>query len=704
MIGQNVLTKTMIKLLILMTAFIPSDTNKVESPKANRLIKATSPYLLQHAYNPVDWFEWGKEALEKAKKEDKPILVSIGYSSCHWCHVMERESFEDHDIAAIMNEHFVCIKIDREERPDIDQIYMDAVQTMGQNGGWPLNVFLTPDQKPFYGGTYFPPKNWSQLLIQISKAYREKKSEINSSAEKLSEHLAASNLSEYTKNRDTRFQQQNLAEMFEKLSSRYDQKWGGLDKAPKFVMPSIWQYLLRYYVLSKNDEAKEMVIHTLKKMAKGGMYDLAGGGFARYSVDKEWFVPHFEKMLYDNAQLMSLYSEAYRSTKDEVFKEIVYQTAEWLDREMRSDAGAYYSALDADSEGMEGKYYVWTKPELDHILGTEAAQAMEYYSVSENGNWESNNILTQSLSDKEFIEKNNLNKEDFNEWKRKINSTLINERKNRIPPGLDDKILTGWNAMMIVGFLDAYIAFDDDQFLNKATKAMKFIETNLMEEQKLFRSYKGKHSQVGAFLEDYAFLIQAYINLYQCTFEEGYLEKANLWAAFVMENFYDQQEGYFHFTSNQAENLIARKKEIFDNVIPSSNAVMARNLIQLGTIMDNDEMKNIASEMILKLGPIIKSEPAYMSYWGIAYAEMVSGYAEIVIVGKGASAIKHEISLNYLPFSIFMGAEKSSSLPLLKDKSSPKGKVTIFVCYNKTCKLPVQTAAEALKQIKHFTR
>ncbi len=655
----------------------------------NRLIHSTSPYLLQHAHNPVDWFEWGTEALTKAKQEDKPILVSIGYSSCHWCHVMERESFEVDDIAQIMNEHFVCIKVDREERPDIDHIYMEAVQAMGMNGGWPLNVFLTPDQKPFYGGTYFPPQNWAQMLLQLNKAFQQKRQDIDSSANDLIKHLNTSDLQRFAKEPGLeKFTSESLDKMFNILSSRFDHTWGGMEKAPKFVMPSVWLLMLRYHFITKNKEALHMVTHTLKKMAMGGLYDQVGGGFSRYSVDGRWFAPHFEKMLYDNAQLLSLYSEAYAVTQEDSFKNIVYETTEWLQREMMHPQGGFYSALDADSEGVEGKFYTWTYSELEEVLGAELKIIENYYQVTKEGNWEhGRNILHR--------------KDDSPPSSQIINmrEKLLQARTPRIRPGLDDKILTGWNAMTIQGLVDAYKAFGDPAFLELSLKAISFLETYLIYNGKVYRAFKNKRSETEGFLEDYAFLIQAYIALYQVTFNEEWLRKAELWTNFVMEHFYDMNESYFHFSSHSSEQLIAKKKEIFDNVIPSSNSVMARNLFHLGTMLDNSHWTTLATDMSSRLASIIESEPGYMSNWGILFAEINHGLAEVVITGSDALSKRNEMHRHYLPFSLTLGTATTSNLPLLQGKESGDGKTMIYVCFNKTCKLPVATVTEALDQL-----
>ncbi len=666
----------------------------------NRLARATSPYLLQHAHNPVDWFEWGKEALTKAKNEDKPILVSIGYSSCHWCHVMERESFENEEIARIMNENFVCIKVDREERPDIDHIYMEAVQAMQQHGGWPLNVFLTPEQKPFYGGTYFPPNNWSQLLLQVSKAFKFKRDGINQSSEELRQHLQTNDLKRFAREPGMeKFKTESLDKMFEILTTRFDSTWGGIEKAPKFVMPSIWLFLLRYFSVTKRQEALDMVRLTLEKISMGGIYDQLGGGFSRYSVDGEWFAPHFEKMLYDNAQLLSLYAEAYSISKNNDFKRIIYETVRWLEREMTHPDGGFYSALDADSEGEEGKFYTWTWTEL--MTSVEKHDVTpEYFNATKNGNWEhGRNILIRTGNDSALMNDFNINAHDLevlvNEGKKK----LLAARSQRIRPSLDDKILLGWNAMMIQGLTDAYKFTGDSMFLQRALKCISFLESHMMDGEKVYRAFKNKRSGTEGFLEDYAFLIQAYISLYESTFKETWLEKARHWCEYVIIHFYDESDGFFQFSSNGAEQLIASKKEIFDNVIPSSNAVMARNLYQLGIMLGRDDWKQMGTDMVSRIASLIESEPGYLCHWGIAFSEITHGLSEIVVVGKEAQQRKNELNQHYLPFARILGTESSSTLPLFEGREARDEKTMIYVCFNKTCELPVNKTDEALDQL-----
>lgn len=672
------------------------------SPNANRLINSTSPYLLQHAYNPVDWFEWGTEALEKAVRENKPILVSIGYSSCHWCHVMEREVFEDESLAKLMNETLVCIKVDREERPDIDSIYMDAVQAMGVNGGWPLNVFLTPAQKPFYGGTYFPPDQWRNVLNGISNAFRTRRDEIEQSANQLAAALKEQDTSHYKKVYEFTDLKTELDKSFSKLSVTFDRSWGGLDKAPKFIMPSVWLWMLRYHHITKNEEALKHLHLTLTKIAWGGIYDQVGGGFARYSVDAYWFAPHFEKMLYDNAQLLSLYAEAYAVTKDPLFKTIVIETFEWLQGEMMNSSGGFYSALDADSEGEEGKYYVWKKTDIDQLLGADAKLVCEYYNIKEQGNWEhGNNILIRTNNDERFVAATKLSQDDLEALIRKTKDVLLAHRDQRIKPGLDDKIITSWNAMTVIGLTDAYRYIGDNRFIQAAEKNMVFLENNLIEGLAIYRSFKNKRSATTGFLDDYAYVIQAYIRLYQVTFKEKYLSSANNLMEYVLEKFHDPEDGFFFYSSEENEKLIARKKEIFDNVIPASNSVMVQNLFQLGTLLDIERYKVLAESITTPLVHLIVGEPNYMSNWAIGYLEIKHGLAEVVIAADKAGDVVKQLGGSYQPFALMIGADNNSTLPLAVGKKVDNGHdMTIYVCHNRTCRRPVHDAESAIREIE----
>ena len=665
---------------------------------SNKLINESSPYLLQHAHNPVNWYPWGEEALAKAKAEDKPIIVSIGYSACHWCHVMERECFEKDELAALMNEHYINIKVDREERPDIDQIYMDAVQAMGIQGGWPLNVFLTPDAKPFYGGTYFPPANWANLLGQISKAFGEARPEIEKSAEGFKDSLSRSEVEKYgLVETPKEFIKTELDKMFAVMQPSFDLKMGGTNRAPKFPMPSIYFFLLRYYKISGNEAALRHVKLTLNKMSYGGIYDQLGGGFSRYSTDTEWFVPHFEKMLYDNGQLLSLYSEAYQVTKDENYKTVVRETIEWLSREMTSPEGGFYSALDADSEGIEGKFYVWNDTELTTILGQDKDLFYDYYSINPDGNWEHDyNILLKTLSDEAFINKHKITKEVFSKKLAGWKELLLKERAKKIRPGLDDKILGSWNGLILKGLSDAYRVFDYEQFLTLAINNASFIKNKMKVDGKLFHNYKNGKATIDGYLEDYAFSIEGYISLYEATFDEQWMNEAIELTNYVIEHFYDEKEGLFFFTADNSEKLIARKKEIFDNVIPASNSAMARNLYKLGLFLYKDDWTDLSKSMLSRTKKMIHTDPSYLSNWACLYADLTSPTAEIAIVGDDYLSKRKEFDLDYLPNKILAGTKENSTLPILEGRERKGEKTLIYACFEKSCKMPVETVNEVL--------
>ena len=655
----------------------------------NRLQKETSPYLLQHAQNPVDWFAWGEEALQKAKTENKPILVSIGYSACHWCHVMEHECFEKEEVAEVMNRYFVNIKIDREERPDIDAIYMDAVQAMGVQGGWPLNVFLMPDGKPFYGGTYFPRENWIQLLKSVNNGFVNHQDELQKSAEGFTENMLFKESAKYGlvfENQE--FIKDDLDKMYQKLSSNFDEDWGGFERSPKFPMPSIWQFLMKYTHLTQDEKALNHLKLTLNKMAIGGIYDQLGGGFARYSVDGEWFCPHFEKMLYDNGQLVSLYSEAYTLSGEQLYKETVYETIGWLKREMTSPEGGFYSALDADSEGVEGKFYVWTKAEIEAILGDEAEEFCKIYQVIDQGNWEDGvNILWKNEGILNSSQSKNIQK-------------LLEKRAEKIRPGLDDKILCSWNGLMLKGLVDAYRAFGEQDFLDLALQNANFIKENFLKDNILSHSYKNGETKIQGFLEDYAAVIEAYLNLYQATFEENWLHLAEKLSLYVCQNFWDEEDQLFFFTDKNAENLIVRKKEIFDNVIPSSNSMMARNLYTLGLILDRQDFKDLSTLMLAKMKDLLLKNVDYLTSWACLATQMVSPTAEIALVGNDFLKFRKDVDSRYYPNKILTGTSSESQLPLLENRTAKPDETLIFVCYNKTCQLPVKTVEEAFLQLK----
>lgn len=670
--------------------------------KANRLKNESSPYLLQHAHNPVDWYPWGDEALNRAREEDKPIIVSIGYAACHWCHVMERQSFENPRIAEVMNQHFVCIKVDREERPDVDAVYMDALHAMGLQGGWPLNVFLTPEAKPFYGGTYFQPQQWLNLLRSIATAYSQNREELNTSAEQFATHLNRNNAQLFGLNgNDLQVKEEELEKMYRAFSSHFDKKHGGFSPAPKFPMPVNYLWLLRYIHHTQDKQALKHLNITLTEMAYGGIYDQIGGGFARYSVDEEWLVPHFEKMLYDNGQLVSLYAEAYQATRDSLYHDTVYETIAFVERELMSPEGGFYSSLDADSEGVEGKFYTFTKDELHQILGPEEPLFSKYYHATAAGNFEHGyNILHRRISDEAFAEENELELEVLQDMVQNWKERLMQVRSESVRPALDDKILCSWNALMLKGLADAYYTFGNKHFLSLALKNAGFILQHLYKDGRLFHNYKNGKASIQGFLEDYALLISALIRLYEVTFNEDWLVKAKELTDYTLTNFFDEAEGMFYFTDEQAEKLIARKKELFDNVIPSSNSVMAINLHQLGLYFDEQRYTELSSDMLARMKDLMLKEPTHLSNWAILHYYKLARTAEVAIVGPEAPEMRAEISAFYLPNILLAGTDKSSSLPLLQNREAIGGKTTVYVCYNKTCQLPVHTAAEALEQLK----
>ena len=537
-----------------------TDTTKYKH--TNKLINETSPYLLQHAHNPVNWYPWGEEALQKAQKENKIIIISVGYSACHWCHVMEHESFEDEEVAALMNEHFVAIKVDREERPDVDQVYMDAVHLMGQRGGWPLNAFALPNGKPFYGGTYFPKETWMKLLNKVHEEHSQFPEKVEEYANKLALGIQQAGLITMNTN-DAPFKMETLDNSVSEWSKSFDIKEGGSDRAPKFPLPNSWEFLLQYYYHTKNKDYLNQVEITLEKMAFGGIYDHLGGGFARYSTDKYWKVPHFEKMLYDNAQLVSLYSKAYQLTKNPLYKKVVFETLEYIEREMTSKEGAFYSALDADSEGEEGKFYIWKKEELEKIVDEDYNVFAEYYSVDKTGYWEHDNyILLRSKTAEEIAKKHNITEEELNKKIDSAKKKLMKERDNRIRPGLDDKTLTSWNALMIKGYIDAYLTFGKREHLNAALKNGNFLlEKQLRKDGGLNHSYKEGESKINGYLEDYSFTIEAFITLYEATFDQKWLDKSRALADYSIIHFFDANSGMFWFTSDEDKKLVARKME-----------------------------------------------------------------------------------------------------------------------------------------------
>ena len=597
----------------------------------NNLISETSPYLLQHAYNPVQWVSWSDEAFEKAKKENKLVLISIGYSACHWCHVMEHESFEDDEVAVIMNEHFVNIKVDREERPDVDQIYMTAVQLMTQRGGWPLNCFTLPDGRPVYGGTYFPKEQWIHILNSLVHTKEQDPERVLEYAQKLQEGISQSELIDIPQEIG-QFSEEKLHEMVLRWSRQFDNLEGGMNKAPKFPMPNNYSFLLSYAKKFDSEKVSNHAHLTLQKMALGGIYDQIGGGFARYSVDMIWKVPHFEKMLYDNAQLISVYSKAFREKPNDLYKETVFETVEWLQREMMDHSGAFYSALDADTEGEEGKFYCWSEEELQKVQDLDVKFVRDYYNINQFGFWEDEKyILLRRETDPEFVNKKGLSNDELKSKVNTVKNRLFVERKARTFPGLDYKCLTGWNGMTIRGLCDAYASFKDEQFLILARNCGKWILEKQYLEGKLKRVFSKGETKIDGFLEDYAHTIDAFIALYQVTAELHWLESAKELTEVVERNFMNAESKMCYFTSSDS-NLIARKMELNDNVIPASNSVMARNLWKLGHYFRNDTWISNAKQMLTNVYEGMEYYGSGYSNWGQLLLEILNETIEISLI------------------------------------------------------------------------
>lgn len=675
----------------------------------NRLAGEASPYLLQHAHNPVNWYPWGEEALTRAQEEDKPILVSIGYAACHWCHVMERESFENEATAAIMNEHFINIKIDREERPDLDHIYMDALQAMSGQGGWPLNVFLLPNRQPFYGGTYFPPTkafnrpSWTDVLTAISGAYRERRAELEEQAKTLTEHLHNSNKFgvEAGKNTlvplDELFNAGQCETAFKALIAQADKEWGGFGRAPKFPGTFGIRYLLQYNHSFGEAAAKQHALLSLDKMIQGGIYDQLGGGFARYSTDEMWLAPHFEKMLYDNALLIDALADAYQVTGNKDYLRTITHTLEFTAREMTSPEGAFYAALDADSEGVEGKFYTWSRAEIDTILGEEAELFCRFYDVREEGNWEETNILWTPRPINEFVNGTGLSVEELEVRLAGSRAKMLQARSKRVRPGLDDKILLGWNALMIHAYCKAYTVSGEAAYRETAVKAMDFLLNNMRqpgESEALYHTYKNGSAKYPAFLDDYAYVIRALIVLGEVTGNLFYIRRAQQLTGFVEAAFGDEEEIYFYYTATGQSDVIVRKKEIYDGAVPSGNAVMAHNLWYLAVVFDNRKWVARATGMVSGLAQTATRYPTSFGVWASLLLQMVKGTKELAVSGEEFKIRLDEINRRYIPFKVLLGADMDvEDMPLLQERHRA-GETLIYLCEHYSCVKPVKYIEE----------
>lgn len=669
--------------------FVACGTSTNQST-TNRLGGASSPYLREHADNPVDWYEWGDEALSKAQREGKPLIVSIGYASCHWCHVMEAETFMDTAVARVMNENFVCIKIDREERPDIDQIYIDAAQLISGNAGWPLNAFALPDGRPFFAATYFPRDQWMHLLKQVAEAYSTDERTVRKQAAELTKGIKMQDdFGSVTDSLEVGKVDANDA--YNNWYAYFDKVHGGLSGAPKFPMPVIWQSMLQHYYLKGDTVALNRTITTLDQMCTGGIYDHVGGGFARYSIDSLWRIPHFEKMLYDNAQMVSLYSQAFQVTRNPWYQEVVRETLQFVRTELTSQEGSFYSSINADSEGEEGKFYAWSKQEIDNVLDNRSAiMIAKTFNVTAEGNWEAGkNVLYKSgplpvVNDAEALDN-----------ARRI---LLSTRNKRIKPTTDDKVLTSWNALMIEGYVHAYNAFGNEEYLDIALRCAAYLEKNRIDKNGRVLRVSNTGRSIDGFLDDYAFLARAYIQLYQSTFDIHFLTLARSITDYALSNFNDAQGDLYLYSVDKSARQIASKIQVSDEVTPSSNAVLADVLYLLAEYFQDDSYREQYEKMLHRISDKLTEHGPYYSTWAKLHERESTKPYEVAIVGPEADAKRKLFMQRYLPTCILLGG-RAENLPLLENKLVA-GKTMIYVCRDRTCKLPVENVATALAQLK----
>jgi hypothetical protein len=668
----------------------------------NHLIRETSPYLLQHAHNPVDWYPWGDEATKKARDENKPIFLSVGYSSCHWCHVMEHESFENDDIAKIMNENFVSIKVDREERPDLDDIYQKVCQMATGQGGWPLSVFLTPDQKPFYVGTYFPildsygRPGFGSILMQLAQAWREKPGDVKKAADNFMVNLQQAE----AVTAPAKPERAILDEAAVNLIQIADNTYGGFGNAPKFPNAANLSFLLRYSKISKITKFSEFVFKTLHKMGSGGIFDQIGGGFHRYSTDARWLAPHFEKMLYDNALLPIVYAEAYQLTKDPFYLDVVKKTLGFVLREMTSPDGGFYSALDADSEGEEGKYYLWSKKEITEILGKDAGVFCLYFDVTDGGNFEGRTILNNNISASTTAFHFGMTEDNVRKIVEEGSQKLLAAREKRIRPGLDDKILTSWNGLMISAFAKAYRVTDDSSYLEAATRCIEFVEKNLLSGTRLLRTYKNGEAKLQAYLEDYAYFIGSLIDVFEITADQRYLSTATNLGFYLVEHFWDENGRGFYFTADDHEHLIIRPKNNYDLSMPSGNSVAANCMLKLYHLTQQDRFLEIATKTIESFTLAAAENPFGFGYLLNTIYLYLQNPTEITLLNTADKEIYDLLTKKFLPEAILVTVPTKNNLDSLSKyaffagKEFPSDKTTVYVCRNFTCSLPLQDAAE----------
>jgi uncharacterized protein len=669
--------------------------------KKNRLQYASSPYLQQHADNPVDWYEWGDEALNKAKKENKPLLISIGYASCHWCHEMEKESFMDTAVARIMNEKFVCIKIDREERPDIDNIYMNALQLISGNAGWPLNAFALPDGKPFFAGTYYTNKNWKSLLQSISKAYTTQHSLVVTQANALVNGMNSDELKLIVPAASaSKPVMQEYKILYDSVYKKIDLHNGGLKGTQKFPTPALTEFLLQHYYLTGDTTALKAATTNLNKMALGGIYDHIGGGFARYTTDSLWRVPHFEKMLYDNGQLISLYAHAYQLTKNELYKEVITETIGFIEKSMHAQGGGYYSSLNADTEAGEGEYYLWKKKDWIAVLGNDPL-ITDYFNVAEKGNWKNgNNILYAVYTPATYAMARKIKVEELKQQLARAKAKLLIERNKRKKPAVDTKIIAAWNGILIKGYADAYAATGTEEYLQKAKACASFIEQNLlMNDGSIKRVFKDGKATVDGFLDDYAWTASAFIRLYEASFDQHWMDLAQKIAAYVTKHFSHTETNLFYYTRSGTPHLIMKKTAVTDDDLPSANAVMAKVLYNIGTAYHDTAYTSRAHKMLATVTPRIKKFADYHIQWAALTGLLAAKSYEVVVMGKDALQANRLLLEYYLPTSLILGSTEKETLPLMQQKYVA-GKTMIYVCTNQLCKRPEEEVPRAIDQIK----
>lgn len=672
----------------------------------NELHLETSPYLLQHANNPIHWKAWNEKILADAKAQSKLMVLSVGYSACHWCHVMEHESFEDDEVAAIMNRHYISIKVDREERPDVDATYMKAIQLITNQGGWPMNVVLLPDGRPVWGGTYFRKNDWVNALSQLQELFDTDPAKMEEYAAKLNEGLQAISLL-ITAPHDNIPGIEAMEPLIQKWMKSFDWEFGGYARAPKFMMPCNYIFLQHYGYRFNVPQLLEFTDLTLTRMAYGGLFDVLGGGFSRYSVDMKWHIPHFEKMLYDNGQLMSLYAQAYRRTQNPLYKEVIEKTHAFIKREQTLPNGAFYSALDADSLDIkghleEGAFYVWEKQELKDILADDFDAFSKVFSINEFGYWEDGKfVLIRRESLDELAEVTGLSEEELHLKKKQWEHLLFTERQKRQRPRLDDKSLTSWNALMLKGYADAYKALGSLQYLAAAENNATFLlNTMWQEDGSLLRTYKNGAAKIDGFLEDYAHVTDALVTLYEATLSEKWLTQAKQLADYALEHFYDGRQPFLSYTRLDGEQLIAPHYETEDNVIPASNSVMAQVLRKLGLLYGNTHYDEMARTMLLHILPGL-DYPSAFANWMDLWLYYLPGSKELAIIGENAPENLKMINACYMPHVIIAGSEKESAIPFLQDRFV-KDRLMFYVCENKACNLPTSSFDEALLQLQNL--